>query len=108
MNIDDMIAVLEAAKRGEEIQWLNLSDDMWVTWKHKVFNFADYTYRIAPKKEMTLVDELRTYADQVGRHGDLFISAADRITELEEILHHNLDRIDNDLLMTLLKKRLRK
>ena len=108
MELKDVIEILQAAKRGEKIETRNSYGEWMEVMEPRACDFAHYDYRIAPKKEMTLVDELRTYADQVGRHGDLFISAADRITELEEILHHNLDRIDNDLLMTLLKKRLRK
>ncbi len=107
MELDQMIEVLQAAKRGEKIEvliggeWLRLIDPN--------FNFQSFSYRIAPKKEMTLVEELRLCVSPyavVPR--DIFKRAADRIEELEEILHTNVERIDNDLLMVLLKKRLQK
>ena len=81
MNIDEMIAVLKAAKRGEEIQWLT-PDDLWVPWRKQQCNFVDYHYRIAPKKEMTLVDELRSPM-YVGL--EICAAAANRIEALEKL-----------------------
>jgi len=57
MDLDSMIAVLEAAKRGEEIEVLNSAG--WHICVNPEFSFPMDRYRIAPKKEMTLVEELR-------------------------------------------------
>ena len=69
MNLDDMIAVLEAAKRGEKIEVLKErfdpreAPDHTDVWKPIVgpvlFNMPMDRYRIAPKKEMTLAEEAR-------------------------------------------------
>ena len=54
-NIDQMIEVLSAYKRGEKIEYRNLYSQE-ESWKEKhipVFNFESYIYRIAkpaPKK----------------------------------------------------------
>ena len=104
MTLDDMIAVLEAAKRGERIEACAHGASNWFGCTGDGFNTHEYDYRIAPKKEMTLVEELRAYADQVGRHGDLFISAADRIEELEKSIY-NPSVWHTDELLAELKRR---
>jgi hypothetical protein len=59
MTLDEMIAVLEAAKRGEKIEMRHGEYD-WMPNKTPTFNFEQCDYRIAPKK--TLVEELRDAA----------------------------------------------
>ena len=52
-NIDEMIAVLEAFKRGEKLEYYIEADDLWVPTNLPLFNFAAKKYRIAkpaPKK----------------------------------------------------------
>ena len=88
MNIDDMITILEAAKRGEQIETRyhceisERSHSFDGEWR---FDMRDY--RIAPK-QMALVEELR---DVVGFKVSSFdcvrdtcLRAADRIEELEK------------------------
>jgi len=112
MKTNEMIEVLQAAERGEKIEMLNifLPDDGWEEFRTHTnnWNFSAFDYRIAPKK-VTLVERLRNglKAHCLLDMDDVKV-AADRIEELEEILHTNVDRIDNDLLMKLLKKRLQK
>ena len=117
MGIKEMIEVLQAAERGEKIEVLKERfdpreiPDHTDVWKPIVgpvlFNMPMDRYRIAPKKVMTLVEKLRAIhssSDVV----QIIYEAADRIEELEEILNENVYRIDNDLLMSILQKRLRK
>lgn len=52
MTIDEMIAVLEAHKRGEKIE-IYISEGSWNQIEKPSFNFGENTYRIAkpaPKK----------------------------------------------------------
>ena len=50
MTIDEMIAVLEAFKRGESLEYYVVSQDSWVPTYLPMFNFATTKYRIAPTK----------------------------------------------------------
>jgi len=89
MNIDEMLEVLQAAKRGEEIE-VRYHCEIPESWRDvgtiDVWNFSSCDYRIAPKKEMTLVEELRHKACYVGNPSEVLCRAADRITELEAAL----------------------
>jgi hypothetical protein len=77
MKIPDMIAVLEAAERGEQIEY-EVKPDLWMTTVPE-WDFSAFNYRIAPKKqELSLVDQLRRYG------GPLMEAAADQIEELEK------------------------
>ena len=58
MNIEEMIAVLEAAKRGEKIEVQSNIDNTWHLEANCDWAFDCKKYRIAPKK-MTLVERLR-------------------------------------------------
>lgn len=53
-KIDEMIELLEAYKRGEEIQYLNrlagMNDPIWQGCADPNWNFAAVRYRIAPRK----------------------------------------------------------
>ena len=103
MTLDDMIAVLEAAKRGEKIEWMNYASKSWDTYKFAEFNFVDYEYRIAPKKEMTLVEELRTVCPE-GMTRKLRERAADRIEELEKIAFTLEHRPTDELLAEIARR----
>ena len=82
MNIEQMIEVLQAAQRGEEIEFRYIhSSKGWNPNTADAYDFAHYDYRIAPKKEMSLVEELREWSKS-SQHF-LFSKAADRIEELE-------------------------
>jgi hypothetical protein len=109
MDVKRMIEVLQAHERGEKVEvLLDAYLNTWSEWKGEVIHM-DMAYRIAPKPPMTLIEEARAASTKpMVDFGKLCIRLADRIEELEEILHENVERIDNDLLMTLLKKRLRK
>ena len=102
MNIDDMITVLEAAKRGERIEY----NDPYSGWRgtaDPTFDFGSYDYRIAPKPQMTLVEELRNVAHSTT---SLHSRAADRIIELEgRPFPPTIDQIDTDKLLAELKRR---
>jgi hypothetical protein len=74
-DIDSMIEVLQAAKRGEKIEYTSIAHG-WIPAAEPSWDFSSNAYRIAPKKEMSLVERLRV----VGGVGD---EAADRIEELE-------------------------
>ncbi len=83
MKIPEMIEVLQAAERGEKIEYECCDQGDWEPWKKSYqFNFDDFNYRIAPKKKMTLVEELRMYYDQ--HKAAIYKDAADRIEELEK------------------------
>ena len=90
MNIDEMLEVLQAAKRGEEIE-VRYHCEIPESWRDvgtiDVWNFSSCDYRIAPKKEMTLVEELRNLAKfgvPDGLMGGLLTRAADYIERLEK------------------------
>ena len=97
MNIDDMIAVLEAAKRGEDIEAKNPVTAVWEPIDASRFNFFDY--RIAPKPQMTLVEELR----EMG--GRLRLEAADRIEELESRPYSGIEHRTTDELLAEIARR---
>ncbi len=107
MKISKMVEVLQAAERGEEVQWLT-PDDLWVPWRTQQLNFVDYQYRIAPpkkEKEMTMVEQLRSMKP-FGYQSQLACDAADRIEDLEianESL--SLERRATDELLAELKRR---
>ena len=83
MKISEMIAVLEAAKRGEVIECSVKGTHTWLSSNNDAWNFMQYNYRIAPKKEMSLVEELRLADKQGHRAEDLIRRAANRIEHLE-------------------------
>jgi len=104
-NYDQMIEVLTAAKNREPVEYAVHGRDDWDLIGHEhFFNFDEFNYRIAPKKEMTLVEELRSYP----RDGDdVRQRAADRIEHLEESLNHALEYSTTDELMDELKRRIK-
>jgi hypothetical protein len=103
MNLDQMIEVLQAAKRGEKIEVQEPNSLCWTVIPAPGFDFKRCNYRIAPKKEMTLVEELREVASKgVSVWGDLQMRAADRIEELEQ---YGLQDYTTDELLAELKRR---
>ncbi len=107
MKISEMIEVLEAARRKEKTEFRYKhadSNSIWVTNHACEFDFAHYTYRIAPKKEMTLVEELREYESQVC-DGNLFRRAADRIEKLEAMQKSPAHLYTTDELLAEIKRR---
>jgi hypothetical protein len=93
MTPKEMIAVLEAFERGEKVD-LEVTWGTWVTQEDPQWNFRDFNYRIAPKKEMTLVEKLRAIhssSDVV----EIIYAAADRITEIEKEVEE-LKQINRD------------
>ena len=105
MKISEMIEVLQAAEMGEKIEFMNRTKAGAVWEKVYCWDFNAYDYRIAPKKEMTLVEELREGEDPA--IGSLWNRAADRIEELEKINHVGLGYATNAELHDELWKRLK-
>jgi hypothetical protein len=101
MDIDSMIEVLRAAKRGEQIEKQDACGH-WSECINPKFSFPISHYRIAPKKEMTLVEELRKYYDQ--HKAPVYKEAADRIEELEKSIY-NPSVWHTDELLAELKRR---
>lgn len=68
MTIDEMIKILEAYKKGENIeyQFIGDKDDIWIPIRDSNFNFDDCVYRIKEKLELPfevgdiIVDILKT------------------------------------------------
>ncbi len=89
MTLDEMIAVLEAAKRGEKIEFREVgTNNRWESNTNPFWGFNEFEYRVAPK--MTLVEELQL-ADTSGRlAGCLLRRAANKIEELERRLTLNI------------------
>ena len=88
MNIKDMIEILQAAERGERIEFEEFKD-VWLTiGDTPSWNFYSVNYRIAPTKhELSLVEELRTLNPQFySEWKDIAARAADRITDLQNEL----------------------
>jgi DNA-binding NarL/FixJ family response regulator len=80
MNINEMIEVLQAAERGEKIE-MSTTTSGWQRTEDPLWNFGVCDYRIAPKKEITLVEALRQAS--LGAAPCLLSVAADRIELLE-------------------------
>jgi len=89
MEIKDMIEVLQAYERGEQIEYRN-DDRNWEIATHPSWSFKDFEYRIATKKEPSIVEELRDIAKEAGIFNlpveQVVLSAADRITDLQNEL----------------------
>ena len=100
MKIDEMIEVLQAAKRGEKIEvreggsWYEHLDGAW--------NFDAKDYRIAPKKERGLVEQLRAWG---ASPGNVIQRAADRIEQLEMDSITSMVNVTTDELLAELKRR---
>jgi hypothetical protein len=93
MKIAEMIAVLEAAERGERIECrVKEGTGVWRPREHEGIDTHTFVYRIAPKKE-SLVEELRNLkSTKVSDWLDITNRAADRIEELERLLELDNDR----------------
>jgi hypothetical protein len=106
MKIPEMIAVLEAAERGEQIEY-EVKPDLWMTTVPE-WDFSAFNYRIAPKKqELSLVEELRTLNPQFySEWKDLAARAAKRIHALEEMMEHPVESVSTEELMDELKRRI--
>ena len=92
MDIDSMVEVLQAAKRGEKIEVITTSKEGWCEVPNPEFTFPMDRYRIAPKKEMTLVEELRNIGSFLP--SNLCNRAADEIVELRLAVHNRDNRIE--------------
>ncbi len=79
MTLNEMIEVLQAAQRGEPIEFSFKDRNEWFENSALMFDFSSYKYRITPKKELSLVEELRN----ANTNTDLCNRAADLIEELE-------------------------
>ncbi len=55
MTIDEMIAVLQAAKRGEQIQVRRTSLTEWCDANSPGWNFDNFEYRVKPKPREVLI-----------------------------------------------------
>jgi hypothetical protein len=109
MNISEMIMVLKAYERGEKLEYRLRGESKDSDWQRVIgswWNFAGFEYRIAPKKEPTLVEELRLCAESGGVSEETLIKAADRICELERVNAKPIDYYTADELLTEIKRRM--
>ena len=91
----------QAAKQGEKIQWR--SGATWRDFDGKpLWNFCANEYRIAPKKERTLIERLR---DKAGVAMSDIQQAADRIEELESRPYSGIEHSTTDELLDEIKRR---
>jgi hypothetical protein len=108
MKIPEMIAVLEAAERGEQIEYRSYGSSFSDPWGKCLgspkWDFSHLEYRIAPKKEVTLVEELRKIYELGGK--GICTRAADRIEELEKCILFPV-QVSTDKLLAELKKRVK-
>ena len=106
MTLDEQIAVMQAFRDGAEIQCrFHGTSNAWEPWQHHSLNFAGYDYRIAPKKEMTLVERLRSNSSTAE---ELCQRAADQIELLEEALNHAVEAATTDELLAEIARRIGK
>jgi hypothetical protein len=105
MTLEQMIEVLQAAQRGEQIYYRRHDDKKWVKMAHCEFNFSSFDYRIAPKKELSLVEELREYQGKA--FSDIRNRAADRIEELESHAANWAPMLTTDQLLDEIKRRMK-
>ena len=49
MNIDEMIAVLQAAKEGKKIQFRGSGHDKWEDTEEPIWDFYEIQYRVKPE-----------------------------------------------------------
>ena len=100
MKIENIIAVLETAKRSEKLLH-ELTG--------RVERLEDNLPRIAPKKEMTLVEGLRAAANLKMTNFDTVratcLDAADRIEMLEQL--PGLDKVTTDELLAEIARRVK-
>ncbi len=97
----NLLELAEAKERGERIMVCNDVDE-WQEWDGKQWR-DQWEFRIAPKKEMTLVEELRS--QQPKATGGLFHRAADRIEFLEQAQNAPLHLFTTDELLAEIKRR---
>ncbi len=91
MNIHELS---DTIKRGDKVE-VRFVASGWQPWDGRTWH-VEWEFRIAPKKEMTLVEELRYYADKDIIPKEITARAADRIEELEKVL--NTPLTTNELL----------
>ena len=108
MEIKDIIEILQAYERGEQIKVFDPTNGEWNEWAGgaaAIFTSADYS--ITPKKKMTLVEELRTLNPQFySEWKDLAARAADRIEDLEGFSKKSLYCYTTDELLADIKRRI--
>ena len=108
MTLDEMIEVLTAYKNGEKIECGYNDTNHWTPCNEPPWNFSITDYRIAPKKEMTLVERLRYQASiSGGDWGATMNRAANRIKILEEMMEHPVESVSTDELLEELKRRMK-
>jgi hypothetical protein len=105
MTLNEMIEILQAAQRGEPIEYKSkhYPNDRWIPKNHDAWNTDTFDYRIAPKKELSLVEELREekfVSDHLRRR------AADRIEELESHAANWAPMLTTDQLLDEIKRRM--
>jgi hypothetical protein len=90
--------LFDALERGEKVEYkVGLYE--WERWTGTAWN-QDKIYRIAPKKEMTLVDQLRITNIEICK------DAADRIEELEALYASSISAFTTDELLAEIKRRM--
>ncbi len=102
----DLANLILAFDRGDKVQFKYTEDDEWKPQLDSYWD-ASYIYRIAPKKEMTLVEELRALnSTEVGDWFDITNRAANRIEELEGRFKSYIEGFSNNELLNEVARRL--
>ena len=106
MKISEMIEVLQAAESGKVVESKLKTLDQWEVADTPVWDFHYKDYRIAQKKELSLVEELRA-VDPDSWYATTCKHAADRIESLEIANQSlNLYHRTTDELLAEIKRRL--
>jgi hypothetical protein len=110
MTLEQMIEVLQAAQRGEAIQQKLKASHKWgmpVYFSNEyLYDFTMFDYRIAPKKELSLVERLRHLSCRLGSPADILTEAADRIEELESHARNWAPMLTTEELLDEIKRRM--
>jgi hypothetical protein len=97
--------LFDALERGDVVEVsINCEVPQWGRWNGNSW-YSHCEYRIAPKKELSLVEELRLCAKSGGVSEETLIKAADRICELERVNAKPIDYYTTDELLAELKRR---
>jgi hypothetical protein len=97
--------LFDARDRGDRVEVLS-DVGAWFKWDGCIWDISR-EYRIAPKKEKSLVEELRNMeSTKVSEWLDLTARAADRITDLEALYASSISAFTTDELLAEIKRRM--
>lgn len=65
-TLDEMIAVMQAAREGKKIEYRVYNEEKWYEYSHPEWDWTSYDYRVAPEQpetvESVLLDAVRKIA----------------------------------------------